>query len=525
MTGNMRPADRALYIAPDGSAFELPTTDQVAAEGRSLKAEVDRQRAAGRKIVVVQGLGFVGAAVASVVAAARSNTGEPIYYVIGVDLPTAASYWKVAKLKDGLVPFASPDGEFADLVHDAVKRTGNLRATASEGAYELADVIIVDVGLDVRERCVTDPSEIHLLMDSFRAALRVVGQRMRPDALVLVETTVPIGTCELIAAPLLEEERRLRGVTEPLRLAHAYERVMPGPNYVNSIRRFWRSYSGIDLESAAQVRSFLSTFIDTTNYPLYELQRPSASEMAKLLENSYRAVNIAFVHEWTLLAEKIGVNLFDVIESIRVRKGTHDNIRYPGFGVGGYCLTKDSLLAQWSALNLFDTGVTLHMTLEALRVNHEMPRHTFDLLQEIVGNKLGGLRVLVCGVSYLPDLADTRNSPTELLYADLVSAEAVVSLHDPHTARWPERPDAPVLSDFRKALADAEAVVFAVPHREYRELSAERLMAAAPRLRAVVDAQNILMDSSAAALHRAGCQVAGVGKGHWRRSGYHMEKS
>jgi UDP-glucose 6-dehydrogenase len=100
-----------------------------------------------------------------------------LYHVIGVDVPTAESYWKIAKVNAGLVPFASPDHEFAALVHDAVQKTGNMKATASETAYELADVIVVDVGLDVRERYVADPKEIHLLMDSFQAALRAVGRR------------------------------------------------------------------------------------------------------------------------------------------------------------------------------------------------------------------------------------------------------------------------------------------------------------------------------------------------------------
>src|SRR5207249_3311459 len=118
---------------------------------------------------------------------------------------------------------------------------------------------------------------------------------------------------------------------------------------------------------ATAARNFLNALIDTEKYPLTELADTSASEMAKLLENSYRAANIALIHEWTLLAEQVGVNLFEVVESIKVRKGTHDNIRYPGLGVGGYCLPKDPLLAQWSATHLFNTDIVLSMTLEAMR--------------------------------------------------------------------------------------------------------------------------------------------------------------
>ena len=165
-----------------------------------------------------------------------------------------------------------------------------------------------------------------------------------------------------------------------------------------------------------------------------------SSELGKLLENSYRALNIAFMHEWTLLAEKIGVNLFDVVDSIRVRRGTHDNMRYPGFGVGGYCLTKDSLLAQWSAANLFGIDTVLEMTLAGLKTNYEMPLHTLQLVEEAAGGSLVGKTIAVCGVSYLAEVADTRNSPTETLLEGLLEKGARPRLHDPHVVTWIERP-------------------------------------------------------------------------------------
>ena len=109
---------------------------------------------------------------------------------------------------------------------------------------------------------------------------------------------------------------------------------MPGPRYIDSIRRFWRTYAGIDQPSTERARAFLSTFIQTGEFALWPLGDTASSELGKVLENSYRAANIALIHEWTLFAEKAGINLWAVVDSIRVRKGTHDNMRYPGFGVG-----------------------------------------------------------------------------------------------------------------------------------------------------------------------------------------------
>src|SRR6266446_3908582 len=362
-----------LSVAPDGTPFTIPDADTLALSWGDLEQRAAWHRREGRKIVAVQGLGFVGTAAAAVIAGAREASGNAPYFVIGTDLATPGGYWKVAKINQGIVPIASPDPALTELVQNAVRTTRNLEATTSEEAYRLADVIVVDVPLDVADRFIAHAGEVEVRLGPFEQAVRAIGRRMHPDALVLVETTVPIGVCRRTVQPLLEAERAARGIREPVLLAHAYERVTPGPNYADSIRSFWRTFSGVDAASASAARAFLSSFIDTSRYPLWELGDTNASEMAKLLENSYRSVNIAFIHEWTLLAERIGVNLFEVIDSIRVRKGTHDNMRQPGFGVGGYCLTKDPWLAQWSASKLFETGVTLGVTIEALRINQRMP--------------------------------------------------------------------------------------------------------------------------------------------------------
>ena len=515
-------SDKIESLAPDGSVYAIPPGAQLETAFCELRSLAERHREHGRNIVVVQGLGFVGAAVAAVIAGARDEAGRPLYFVIGTDLATPGSYWKVAKINAGSMPIESPDPQLDLLIADGVHDTRNLRATTSEEAYELADVIVVDLPLDVtgwgEEREVQTQIEIRLPV--FEQAIRTIGNRMRPDALVMIETTVPIGACEQVALPILNRCRRERGIEKPVLLAHAYERVMPGPRYVDSIRNFWRSYSGIDARSAAAAGEFLRSFVDTTQWPLYQLANTNSSEMAKLLENSYRAVNIAFIQEWTLLAEQLGVNLFEVVESVRVRKGTHDNIRYPGFGVGGYCLTKDSLLAQWSATTLFSSGVELGMTLEALRINRKMSLHTVDLATEAAGGLLAGKRILVAGISYLPEVADTRNTPTEICVDALLRAGAHPVVHDPYVRFWQERPHVELIENLSRALAQCDGLILAVPHRVFRELTVETLLAAGPQLTFVIDAQNVINDETAARLHQNRIRVAGVGKGHWRKLGF-----
>jgi UDP-N-acetyl-D-glucosamine dehydrogenase len=507
-------------IAPNGQVFPLPAPEDEAFELAMLALEADRQRMLGRQIVVVQGLGFVGAAVSAVIADARDLSGAPRHFVIGVDRATPESYWKVATLAAGGCPVASPDAGLPALIRQAVLHAGNLRATSAAGVYALADVIVVDVPLDVTCRTASSASEISIGLDGFMAAIRSVGRAMRPDALVLIETTVPPGATEQLVWPALMKERAARGITAPLRLAHSYERVMPGPHYVDSVRRFWRTFAGIDAASASRTRDFLASYIDTERFPLWELATATGSELAKLLENSYRAVNIALVGEWTQLAEQAGVNLFAVIESIRVRQGTHDNLRLPGFGVGGYCLTKDSLLAQWAVPELIPGDVRLELTLRALEINYRMPLHTLNLARELADGSLLGRRVAVCGVSYLPEVGDTRNSPTELLVDQLLAEGAEVVVHDPCVASWRERPQIVVESDLARSLDGADVVLLVVGHRDYLNLEPARLERMTGRPCALVDAHNLISDETAASFRAHGWRLAGVGKGHWRRREY-----
>ena len=134
-------------------------------------------------------------------------------------------------------------------------------------------------------------------------------------------------------------------------MAHSYERVMPGANYVASVRNFWRVCSGINDEARNRVVKFLSEVIDTKNFPLTVLDRPIESETAKIVENSYRATILAFLNEWSVFSERNGVDLVKVLEAIKVRP-THSNIIFPGPGIGGYCLPKDGGLAVWAYKHL-----------------------------------------------------------------------------------------------------------------------------------------------------------------------------
>ena len=191
---------------------------------------------------------------------------------------------------------------------------------------------------------------------------------------------MPPGTTK-ISSNIIKEELNKRGLSSSrFTIGHSYERVMPGPNYIDSIQNFYRVFSAADKKSEDAIESFLKTIIKTDEYPLTKLYNTNATEISKVLENSYRAMKIAFIVEWSRYAEESGVNLYEVVDAIRMRP-THKNIMLPGIGVGGYCLTKDPLLASWSKQNLISkSSDLLPMSELAVQTNDLMPMHAFNFL-------------------------------------------------------------------------------------------------------------------------------------------------
>jgi UDP-N-acetyl-D-glucosamine dehydrogenase len=419
----------------------------------------------GKKVVVVQGLGFVGSVMSLVVANALTEE----YAVIGIDLPSPVAYWKIRSINEGAFPVIADDPKI-ELFYQQSREKKNLYATFDPYAYSKADIIVVDINLDVQKQS-NGNGELkgyNVDLGPFKKATESVGKYCKPDVLVLVETTVPPGTCAKVVKPILEAALVSRGLpTSDLKIGHSYERVMPGPKYVDSIQNFYRVFSGVDDKSAEATEKFLRTIIRTDEYPLTRLGVTHATEMAKVLENSYRAMNIAFMVEWSRFAEEAGVNIYEVVNAIRMRP-THKNIMLPGLGVGGYCLTKDPLLASWAKMNLFDSEEKLAQSETGVQINDQMPFYAFNHLESQFKGSLKGKKVLLLGVSYLNDVGDTRYTPVQGFYERLQAAGAEVTLHDPHVAYWEEK-ETHINKNLSELLQqDYDVVVITTGHKDYR---------------------------------------------------------
>jgi len=530
-------------MSPDGEQFALPTEDESSAEFKRVEKIVEEQRAMGREIVVVLGVGFVGAVMAAVVADSVDATGKPGKFVIGVQRPSTRSYWKIPLLNRGVSPVKADDPEVDVMIRRCVLEKKCLIATHIYDVMTLADVVVVDVQCDYLKESLGNVRTGRTDMDALEGSFQVIADRIPAKALVLIETTVAPGTTEQIALPIMKKAFRKRGIeSEPL-LAHSYERVMPGKNYVASIRDFWRVCSGVNQEARERVVKFLNEVLNTKKYPLTVLDRPIESETAKIVENSYRAAILAFLDEWSLFAERNGVDILKVINAIKVRP-THCNIIFPGPGIGGYCLPKDGGLGYWAYKHIlgFEDEI-FKITPMAIDINDTRGLHAAQLVRDAMrnmGRPIASADILILGAAYREDVGDTRYSGSEVMIRKLSEMGAEIRVHDPYVLHWWEfeqqdsypSPNYSLKRFFRNqeklkdlriqqnldiAMKGADAIVLAVRHEPYLNLTPDETIKKTGKPVAVIDCFGILDDAKIKRFFELGCEVKGMGRGHIQR--------
>ena len=530
-------------LSPTGEKFQLPEQKNYLEEFERLKMLVNSQRALGREIVVVMGLGFVGAVMAAVVADAQDGKGNPTKFVIGMQRPSTRSFWKIPLINRGLSPISTEDPEVALMIERCVNKKKTLTATFTYDALKLADVVIVDVQCDYLKESLGNVRSGQAEMKALEESFEIIAQNISPQTLVLIETTVAPGTTEQIAYPIIKKMFRKRSIESDPVLAHSYERVMPGKNYVSSIRDFWRVCSGVNEEATRRVVKLLSEVLNTEKFPLTVLDKPIESETAKIVENSYRATILAFLDEWSLFAERNGVDLIKVINAIKVRP-THSNIIFPGPGIGGYCLPKDGGLGVWAYRHIhgFEDEI-FKITPLAIDINDTRALHVAQLTRDALrnmGRPIASAEILALGASYREDVGDTRYSGSELIVRRLTEMGAELRVHDPYVLHWwefekqDEYPasshslkiffrgqeklkDLRIEQDLKKALDGVDALIFAVRHRPYLNLDPNEVVQSAGGPIAVIDCFGILNDDKIKRYFELGCEVKGLGRGHVKR--------
>ena len=531
-------------ISPAGEQFAVPEKDQYDTEFKRIESLAEAARGEGKEVVVVMGVGFVGAVMAAIIAdCVDKDSGQPNKFVIGCQRPSVRSYWKIPLLNKGISPVKAEDPEVDPMIARCVLEKKTLVATYNSDCLKLADCVVVDVQCDYTKNDLGNMRSGNVEMAALEATIKTIGGKVPPDCLTLIETTVAPGTTEFVAWPIMKKAFSDRGIeTEPL-LAHSFERVMPGKEYISSIRDFWRVCSGCNEKARQRVEKFLKEVLNTEEFPLTVMDRPIESETTKIVENSFRATLLAFLDEWSLFAERNGVDLIKVIKAIKVRP-THSNIIFPGPGIGGYCLPKDGGLGFWAYKHIlgFDDDI-FRITTAAIDINDTRSLHVATLTRDALRNmglQVAGTAVLLCGASYRQDVGDTRYSGSEIVVRKLTEMSAEMRVHDPYLEHWYELEkqdtypspghslsrffrnqddmiNIRVQSDLAASLAGVKAVILAVPHAPYKELDPDKIVEWAGGPLAVIDCFGILDDGRIRRYFELGCEVKGLGRGHIQR--------
>jgi nucleotide sugar dehydrogenase len=537
---------------PEGEKFQLPSQEEYAKELKRVESLAEAARKEGKEIVVVMGVGFVGAVMAAIIAdtvdkkpfdGAQGKTGKPSKFVIGCQRPSTRSYWKIPMLNEGRSPVKAEDPEVDPMIKRCVLEKKTLIATYNSDCLKLADCVVVDVQCDYTKQNLGNMRTGKVEMGALEATMKTIADRVQAHCLTLIETTVAPGTTEFIAWPIMKKAFASRGIkTEPL-LAHSFERVMPGRHYVSSIRDFWRVCSGCNEEARSRVEKFLHEVLNTKDFPLTVMDRPIESETTKIVENSFRATTLAFLDEWSIFAERNGVDLIKVINAIKMRP-THNNMIFPGPGIGGYCLPKDGGLGYWAYKHIlgFEDDI-FKMTTTAIDVNDTRGLHVAELTRDALrnmGKMIAGAKVLLCGASYRQDVGDTRYSGSEIVVRKLTEMGAEMQVHDPYVEHWYELEQqdvypAPghswarffhnqdelikirVQRELPAAIKGVAALILAVPHKQYLDLDPKKIAEWAGGPIAIIDCFGILSDEQIRQYFALGCEVKGLGRGHIQR--------
>jgi UDP-N-acetyl-D-glucosamine dehydrogenase len=376
-----------------------------------------------KNLVSVIGLGYVGLPLA----VAAANAG---YKVIGVDLDEV----KVSEINKGKSQIEDINNdELASLV-----KSGKLRAVSNYASIESTEIVVICVPTPLLQSKLPDLSYLE-------SAAKSIKGKLIEGSLVILESTVAPGTTREFLAPLLEFD-----FTKPeknFKLAFSPERIDP-MNLNWTIKNTPKIVAGLTIESKNLAVKFYSRFIDK----IIECESVEVAETAKLLENSFRFINISFINEISIFCQKLGIDINEVIKAASSKPYGFMPF-YPSVGVGGHCIPVDPIYLSNAGKKL---GASIRFIDLAEQVNQEMPIYFVNQAEE----KLGGLwnkKILVVGVAYKPNVADIRESPAKLLIAGLKQKGALVSWHDDLVKEWNSEKSVNLSSDF-------DLAIIATPH-------------------------------------------------------------
>ncbi|MBI9049403.1 MAG: UDP-N-acetyl-D-mannosamine dehydrogenase [Anaerolineaceae bacterium] len=388
--------------------------------------------------ICVLGLGYIGLPTASTFASHAVK-------VIGVDVNPHV----VQSLQNGILHIYEPG--LRTIVQAAVQ-SGNL---VIKPQPEAADAFIIAVPTPFKDSKKADLAYVE-------AATESIVPFLRPGNLVILESTSPPLTTINVVAPILEKSGLKAGVD--FKLAYSPERVLPG-QILRELIENARVIGGINQESAEAGRDLYRIFVRGDII----LTDATTAEMVKLMENTTRDVNIALANEFSRLADRFGVDVWEAIQIANLHPRI--NILSPGPGVGGHCISVDPWFLVEAAPDITP------LILSARQVNDEQPTFVVDLLKRVLGKPLAESSIAILGLAYKPNVDDMRESPAVEITQHLIKAGAQVKAHDPFLP-GKEIQGIQTTNTIEEAIQNVDVLVLLVAHQQLKDLTAEKIKAA-----------------------------------------------
>ena len=379
--------------------------------------------------IVVFGQGYVGLPLALAACDAGFN-------VTGIDVNEE----KVFKISSG----QSPIEDISSSELNEAINSGNFRITKEIKYDNTVNIICVCVPTPLGNNHQPD-------LNVLESAVKDLGQSLKPGMLVIIESTIQPGTTRNVVIPILERESGLN--RDQFLVAYSPERIDPANNKWK-INNTPKLVAGLTEEAAQKAKEFYSKFINQVDI----CDSLEVAETAKLLENSFRLVNISFINELAIFCQKIGIDINEVVKAAATKPYGFMPF-YPSVGVGGHCIPVDPLYLASAAK---EAGAPTRFIELADQINLEMPNYFVGRAAEILGG-LKGKKVLVIGVAYKPNVADVRETPVATLITGLEKSGASVSWHDDLVKTWNNQSSVAITDQY-------DLAIIATPH-DYIQLS------------------------------------------------------
>lgn len=358
----------------------------------------------------VCGLGYVGLPLA----VEKAKAG---FKVLGFDVQES----KVKMVNDGI----NYIGDVVNEDLEQIVRSGNLRATSDFSAVASCDCVCIAVPTPLDRHQQPDISYV-------KASTESIAAHLHKDMLIVLESTTYPGTTEELLKPILENASGLK-CGEDFYLAFSPERVDPG-NLIYKTKNTPKVVGGCTPKCTEIAATMYEAVLEA---PVFKVSSPAVAEMEKILENTYRNINIGLVNELAILCNRMGISIWEVIDAAKSKPYGFQAF-YPGPGLGGHCIPLDPYYLSWKAR---EYGFHTSMIESSMMVNDKMPEYCVERAMHILNNHkkaINGAKVLVLGVAYKQDIDDYRESPAIRVIEELNKVGAEVRYYDPWVAQYKE---------------------------------------------------------------------------------------